>query len=352
MSARDTAPIFVVGCPRSGTSMLYHMLLSSGHFPVYRTEPVVFDLLVPRFGELRRSGNRRKLMNCWLRSRQFRRSGLDARRTKQMVLCSVTNGGEFLRVIMDQMALSGGFRRWAVWGPDNLLHIPKIKEQIPNALFLHIIRDGRDVACALDRKRFIRPFPWDSNESLLVSALYWLWRVQSGRSYGREIGSDYLEIKYEDLVLRPSTALAKVSAFIAEELDYDRICRAKIGTLRVPNTSFEEELLSSRDFSPVGRWARLLPEPQVAQIENLIGKLLTELGYPLCCPRGGLSIQLEAMRALYPPFYDLKEWLKVRTPLGRFVDMSRLCLDEENDPVEVGELSRSDWRPQPSPLPE
>jgi hypothetical protein len=138
--------------------MLYHMLLSSGRFPVYRTEPCVFDLLIPRFGDFRSLPTRRELMRCWLRTRQFRRSGLDAEEITEKVVSSVATGGEFLRAVMEEMARAGGFQRWAVWGPDNLLYIPTIKRQIPDALFIHVIRDGRDVACALDKREFIRPF--------------------------------------------------------------------------------------------------------------------------------------------------------------------------------------------------
>jgi hypothetical protein len=47
---RNDAPVFVVGCPRSGTTVLYHMLLSAGGFAVYRSESNVFNLLVTRFG--------------------------------------------------------------------------------------------------------------------------------------------------------------------------------------------------------------------------------------------------------------------------------------------------------------
>src|SRR5260370_1918314 len=86
---RDKAPVFVVGSARSGNTMLYHVLLSSGRFPGYRTEPCVFDLLIPRFGDFRTVATRRELMRCWLRTRQFRRSGLDAEEVTEKVVSSL-----------------------------------------------------------------------------------------------------------------------------------------------------------------------------------------------------------------------------------------------------------------------
>jgi sulfotransferase family protein len=336
MSATDKAPVFVVGSARSGNTMMFHMLLASGRFPVYRTEPCVFDLLVPTFGEpwgnrlrrFRTVATRRKLMRCWVRTRQFRNSGLDAREITEKVVSSVATGGDFLRAVMGAVARTGGFKRWAVWGPDNLLHIPAIKRQIPDALFIHVVRDGRDVAHALDTKGHIRPFRWDHAYRLYVSGLHWMWKVQTGRRYGRAIGRDYIEVRFEDLVLHPEEVLTKVGAFIGEKLDYEKIRNAKLGALQAPNTSFPEEWKSG-DFSPVGRWKRKLADDKVARLEALIGELLVELGYPLSnTANTTLSFRLRTMRQVYPAFYRLKEWLKMQTPLGRFVDTSRLHIDE------------------------
>ena len=336
MSTTDKPPVFVVGSARSGNTMLYHMLLASGRFPVYRTEPCVFDLLVPKFGDFRSVSTRRELMRCWLRTRQFRRSGLDAREVTEKVVTSVTTGGEFLRAVMEEMARAGGFQRWAVWGPDNLLHIPAIKRQIPDALFIHVIRDGRDVACALDKKEFIRTICWDRSYRLYVSALHWLWKVQTGRGHGRAIGPDYMEVRFEDMVLHPEEALTKVGAFIGENLDYEKISRARIGALRVPNTSFPEEWKSGV-FSPVGRWKRQLSDDKVARLEGVVGELLVELGYPLSRAESTtLGFRLRTMRATYPAFYRLKEWLKTATPLGRFVNMNRLHIDEYENSSDRG----------------
>jgi hypothetical protein len=191
------------------------------------------------------------------------------------------------------------------------------------------------VACALDKREFIDPFPWDRNYRLYVSALHWMWKVQTGRRYARAVGADYMEVRFEDLVLHPEEALTKVGAFIGENLDYEKIRREKIGAVRIPNTSFAEEWKAG-SFSPVGRWKRQLRNEQVIQLEGLIGQWLADLGYPLSCPETTApGFRLRTMRTMYPAFYQLKEWLKTATPLGRFVNMNRLRIDESEDAIEV-----------------
>src|SRR5215470_17045708 len=83
---RSTAPVFVLGCPRSGTTVLYHMLLSAGNFAVYRAESNVFSVLQPRFGNLRSESNRRELLRYWLKSKLFQVSDLKAAVMQEKVL--------------------------------------------------------------------------------------------------------------------------------------------------------------------------------------------------------------------------------------------------------------------------
>src|ERR1700691_3554104 len=83
--SRSTSPVFVVGCPRSGTTYLYHMLLSEGNFAVYRAESEVFHLLEPRFGDLSVSENKKRLLAACFKSRLFTATGLDARPLEERV---------------------------------------------------------------------------------------------------------------------------------------------------------------------------------------------------------------------------------------------------------------------------
>src|SRR3984893_1282442 len=115
---RRTAPVFVLGCPRSGTTVLYHMLLSAGNFAVYRAESNVFNLLAPRFGGMRSSTDRKELLDVWLRSKLFRVSGLDAGEISARIMSDCHSGGDFLRILMQEIARQQAVARWADCTPE------------------------------------------------------------------------------------------------------------------------------------------------------------------------------------------------------------------------------------------
>src|SRR5712692_10824203 len=94
-AARSKAPVFVLGCPRSGTTVLYHMLLSAGNFAVYRAEANVFSILQPRFGSLRSKNNLRELLQLWLKSKLFQATGLQAAQIREKLMRDCNCAGDF-----------------------------------------------------------------------------------------------------------------------------------------------------------------------------------------------------------------------------------------------------------------
>ncbi|MGA9981501.1 MAG: sulfotransferase [Candidatus Sulfotelmatobacter sp.] len=328
-TSRKTAPVFVLGCGRSGTKLLYHMLLSSGGFAVYHSESNAFNLLGSRFGNLHHRANRQKLLNVWFRSMLFERSGLTREEIEPRVLNECRNTGDFLRILMETIARKQGKGRWAESTPLHMLYLPTVKKLIPDALIIHIIRDGRDVAVSLNKIKWIRPFFWDRQRSLIVAGIFWKWIVGKGRKYGREMGSDYLEVHYEDLVNKPRETLTQVSRFIDQELDYERIQGQALGSVQSPNSSFRSDT-AQRDLSPVGRWRKLVPPAELAQLESVLGDLLEQVGYQCeSSPKQRTpTFAVRLMRILYPAFWDLKLWLKSSTPLAMIADIQRMGVRE------------------------
>jgi hypothetical protein len=215
---------------------------------------------------------------------------------------------------MQEIAASQGARRWADNSPEELLHALAIKKSIPDALFIHMIRDGRDVSLSLDARphKWVRPFPWDRENSLLVTGVFWEWMVQGGRKQGKSLGADYMEVRFEDLQSDPRTVLEKIGRFIQHDLNYERIMQVGIGSVRDPNTSFKGE-----SGSPVGRWRKKMSPEKLAMFEHLVGGTLKSLGYPLAGSDGEVNpLAVKRMKTFYRAYLDAKFWFK-NSPLGR-----------------------------------
>src|SRR5215471_13197061 len=316
-------PIFVVGSARSGTTLLYHMLLSSGTFAHFFSEPAVFDMLVPKFGDLRVETNRHRLMDSWIGSRMHRASGLEEKFIRSKVMSGCKSNADFLRIVMNEVAARQGVARWAVWGPDNLLYLREIKSQMPDARFIHMIRDGRDVALSMNKENFIRPFTWDRDKSLLVAGLHWHWKVSKGRCESHAVAPDYLEVRFESLIENPQQVLSCVSQFVGSELDYDQIQHGAVGAMKSTNSSFNSEG-NALALNPVGRWKRLLTPNQITALESCIGDLLQELGYELTMPGGVARGSFRLIKATYPLFFSTKQWLKQHTKAGKLTSVDRM----------------------------
>lgn len=312
---RSRGPVFVLGSPRSGTTLLYHMILSAGDFAVYRAESHVFTAIVPRFGNLRRAGARRAALQAWTRSHRFRIAEVDPVHFAARVERECRGGGDFLRIMMESVAEKQGVARWADCTPEHLLSARRIARELPDARFIHIVRDGRDVALSMMRQRWIRPLPGDDLSPLALAAIYWEWIVHQGQRRGAALGDRYREIRFEALLRDPAGTLRELGDFIDHDLDYERILAVGIGSVSRPNTSFAEQA----GFNPTERW-RSLPAVELAELELLIGDTLGALGYPLATDRRvrrGRRARLRLGRRMYRRLFSTKHWLKQHTPLGR-----------------------------------
>lgn len=242
-----------------------------------------------------------------------------------------------MRIMMDEVARQQKVQRWAVYDPDNVLHVLRIKKDIPEALFVHIIRDGRDIALSLNKMDGFKPFPWDrKSRSIRETAVYWEWMVRTGQHYGRQIPGDYIEVRYEDLVSDPRRTLATLGQFLQHDLDYDRIQNAGLGRLSESNSSFREEE-QKQTANPVNRWKEKLPPEEVAALEGLVGPCLQELGYALTTPepQRRLSLRGRFLRTVYPELLSAKLWLKINSPVGRLANLSALELSGPNSSEEM-----------------
>jgi hypothetical protein len=300
--------VFIFGSPRSGTTLLYHMLLSAGGFVRYRTETHVYNVLGPRFGGLKTAAQREGALEVWLASDCHKLSGLSTDEVREAVRRDVRCPGDFLHVVMGAMARRQGVARWAESTPAHAVHLVEIARELPNALFVHVVRDGRDVAASLAKQGWVRPLPFDRNCPVLAAAAYWSWLVGRGRQQGRRLGSRYIEVRYEDLVEAPAPTLSRLGEFLRHELNWQTIQRVGIGSVSLPNSSFPG---SSGGFK--GRWKSELSASDAASVDALLRGRLLEFGY---ASETLPSVVAPLRRAAYRTWFGGRDWVKRHTLLG------------------------------------
>ena len=280
MIASTTRPVFIVGCPRSGTTWLYHLLLSSGSFAIYRSETQFYNQFGPAFRGFRSENQRKSFLDQWQQSEFFLRSGLDADSFRESAGKYSDSPGGFLRALMVGICEQQGATRWAECTPAHGLYAQQIKRDFPDALFIHIIRDGRDVALSLARQRFIGTLPWHSGKPEIAAAAYWSWITRQISENTEFLGKDLLNLRYIDLVDNFESTMSCIAEFIDKPIDVNRIVGSPIGAVGRPNSSFTDEA-SPDSLAHSPRWQSSYDQPLMRMIEQVMRPELERFGYPL-----------------------------------------------------------------------
>jgi len=166
--------------------------------------------------------------------------------------------------------------RYADKSPNYVLTMPVIARLLPEARFLHIVRDGRDVALSL-----LAIAEWGPT-TVPDAALWWKKRLRAGRRAGRRLGARrYLEVRYEDLVHAPEPVLRTVCVFLDLEFDerlLDPSHRAEevLASVRYPH---HHERLRQPPTPGIREWKTEMERDDVLAFEALAGGVLTEMGY-------------------------------------------------------------------------
>jgi hypothetical protein len=275
----DYPPLFVVGCGRSGTTMLRLMLDShpqlaipgEGHFIPY-THKILRRFITPE-GTLDAEAVAVRIM----RTTHFRRwevpDEVALRRVRKL---SNPNFGDVVEALYMSYADLHGKLRWGDKTPIYVRRIPLLAELFGSARFVHVIRDGHDVALSY------LSVPWGPS-TIWEVAQKWTRDVSAGRLAGEALGPRrYLEIRYEDLVASPEVELTRLCEF--GDLPFERRMldyHSDAGTrLQVqPNTTEFHRSATKPPTAGMRDWRTQMPASQVEAFEAVAGGLLQQLGY-------------------------------------------------------------------------
>lgn len=301
-------PVFVVGCPRSGTSLVYHALLASGAFPEYLAESMVLACS-RHYGSLRRKKNRRRFADDFVESKQFRESGLDPSVFREKVDDACRDYVDVLRLFMDDMTRAHGKDRWVEKTPAHVWHVATLMQRFPSAKFIHVVRDGRDVAVSMRQHEFTPAYGGDGLRQLLWAGRFWQMVVDHVSDHGSELGGRLLSIRYEDVVEDMESSVDTLSEFAQVELSVDHVRSSDLGTLKRPNTSFDDRT-DGVTARPVGRWRDRLEPAERQALEWALWESLAEHGYPHSPSRPDApGLRVRAFAAVAPRLSRVKRRL-------------------------------------------
>jgi protein-tyrosine sulfotransferase len=260
----EFAPIVLGGCGRSGTTLL-RMILDS--------HPAIC---------------------CGPESNVFRRSAIDPeelaakfdldRGRVRAIHAAAASRPAFIEAFAALCMQRAGKRRWAEKTPRNVRRLETIFRHFPRARFVHLLRDGRDVACSLrthPRHKVVNGelVPLDTWKPIAGCARRWRDDIERSRPYWSD--PRFLTLRYEELVRDPRPVLARLMTFVGESWDERLLEHAGAGSPFRDVTTFAQnpEALEPLNTKAISRWERDLDQRDRRIFKRIAGKLLIELGY-------------------------------------------------------------------------
>ena len=255
--------VFIGGAGRSGTTLFRAML---GAHPGVHCGPEL--KLVP--------------VICTLREQWQRTMGRDlaAAGVEEEVLDNAVRA--FVSQLLVGSAPEG--KRVAEKTPHNLLHMGMLGRLYHRARFIHIVRDGRAVSASLVRQRWMDPAtkePIWYCKDLEGASRYWVDVVASVRQQAAQVPGRYLEVRYEDLVQEPRTAMRQVLAFLGEPWSEDVLSHEESQVVLSELEASTEAVKAPINLLAVNRWRSQLSEHDLGKMDDRAGALLERLGYPV-----------------------------------------------------------------------
>lgn len=319
MSNKNKPPIFIIGNPRSGTTLLRLMLTCHPGIAV-----------APESGFL--IGLYAKYKEFCGDMQQIKEFAKDVVNSQKVELWRITVHG-LTEYLIDKNSKtyselsSGVYEYYGLihqskkdrWGDKNnsfLNYIDLISVIFPEAVFIHIIRDGRDIACSYRDMSQIIPEKYSPSvpNSVLGAALHWRNNLLKIRYNFQQIGWNRVyEIRYEDLVNNPVLTLTEICNFLDEEfsaemLTFDEQNREK----ELEPTAFDawksrtkEKLSSSR----IERWRTEMSTKDVLLFECATRDILTKYRYPLMHAK--VNYRIRVFCALIKSVLSIRKMLDV-----------------------------------------
>ncbi len=287
--------VFIVGCPRSETTLLRHIV--SAHPKILITAEAHW---IPQWYEERKGLTPEGLVTPELISELLAHPKFPLLLLPPGEVMGLTCNGEamsyasFVTAIFNQCGKRRGKDLVGNMTPDSVRKIDTLHSLWPMARFVHLIRDGRDVALSLmnwPRVSTKKPGTFETwkDDPVSTAAFWWELNVRAGRNAGKSLGPDlYYEMRYESLISDPKNECRKLCELLDLPYDNSMLHYYREPVLRKGIKERQPITQGLRD------WRTQMSLKDVERFEAAAGVLLEELGYERACPSVGSIAQEHA----------------------------------------------------------
>ena len=266
-------PVLVLGVRRSGTTLLRVMLNRHSELAVPDESYFVPQLADRHFrhvdpdefvDDLRRIDT--------LAEWDVPLEKVRARLTERMPI------GAAIGTVYAVYAEERGKARWGDKTPMYMQNLRLLERLFPDALFVHLIRDGRDAALSfLSMPKGLMAQTWMQPRDVSAFAGQWRAEVKAAQRLGRRVGDRrYLEVRYEDLVGDVEQVLRRISTFA--RLSYEQAMTDYAGNVDVSSKPHQQSL-KRPPTAGLRDWRVQMSQEDVGAFDRVAGDLLAELGY-------------------------------------------------------------------------
>jgi hypothetical protein len=288
----QSAPIFVIGVARSGTTLLSMMLDSHSRIAIPYESHFFVEYHKQHHGKVfDRPEERLALVEQILAEPAVKEWDVTVR-PEEVDLTRCTTLGATIDQIFQGYARKCNKDVWGEKSPPYTLYVYMIEKMFPNARYVHLIRDGRDVALSLMEKS------WGPGD-FVASLEYWARNISCARRMLYMLPEDkYIEVRFEQLVSEPEPEMRRVMRFLGFEFEptmldaYRNKAASKVGELI---NSIHPHLKEAPSKDQAFKWKKKLGPSDQALAYEIAGTELEELGYE----PGVKSARLNTLRKCY-----------------------------------------------------
>ena len=267
-------PFFVVGCDRSGTTLLRLILDRGGEVAIPTESMTLVDFAREADAPLATDAAFDRLARAVWRHPKIREWGLAGNPPRREGRTGAAAYRAALEAPYLAYARGRGAARWADKTPLYVLHAGLIRRTFPEARIVHIVRDGRDVALSLLRVPFGAANVW-------AAAHQWRDAVDAGDAAAERYGDAVLTVRYEDLVAEPEATVRRVCAFCELTFRPEMLAVERTGADRLirGQESWFTQLGAGITTASAGRWRTQMSPARQAVFTSIAADALRRHGY-------------------------------------------------------------------------